>query len=219
MATEKLFNCEGSAFANIYVLKQLIDLEGEESGTKNTDIILKPGSVLIGGFLEATNGKDIETEADKATGTVTFTGTASTTIPKGTKVKTSSGIVFETDSAVTIAADATTANADVTAVVAGASGNVDAAAINALVTAVTGVSAVTNAEATTGGSETSFNIKVGASTNFGSYVLASALNGTIAYEEFSSPIAITEDTPVKLLIKDENVVKGNIGLGLLLLEL
>lgn len=220
MAIEKLFNCEGSAFEDLSVRKELVDLTETTTGDKDTHIKLVPGTVVIGAFLENTNGETIGVDgADKATGTVTFTGTASTAIPKGTKVKTSSGIVFETDSAVTIAADATTANADVTAVVAGASGNVDAAAINALVSPVTGVSAVTNANATSGGTETTFNIKVGSDSLFGSAVNVSAVSGTIVYTTLASPMAIATEKVVKLAVGSENTSEGSIAVGLVLLEL
>lgn len=220
MATEKLFNCEGSAFADLYVRKQLIDLTEQTTGDIDTDITVPANSAVIGCFLDNTNGETIAvTGATKATGTVTFTGTASTSIPKGTKVKTSSGIVFETDSAVTIAADATTANANVTAVVAGASGNVDAAAINALVAPVTGVSAVTNANATSGGAESTFNIKVGSTSLLGTAVNVSAVSGKIVYGQPSAPVGVASNSAVKLVLGSKGTDAGNICVGLVLLEL
>ena len=220
MATEKLFNCEGSSFADLYVRKELISLKAKETGDIDTDITVPANSAVIGCFLDNTNGETIAvTGATKATGTVTFTGTEGTTIASGTKVKTSTGIIFATTESATIAEGATTADAAVQAEVAGASGNVDAAAINALVTAVTGVSAVTNAEATSGGAESTFNIKVDSTSLLGTAVNVSAVSGKIVYGQPSAPVGVASNSAVKLVLGSKGTDAGNICVGLVLLEL
>jgi len=86
-----------------------------------------------------------------ATGIVTFTGTATTAIPTGTQVQTSGGLVFATTEEVTIASTAIDATIQSEAV--GTSYNVPTGSIASLPSAVSGVSSVTNASATTGGTD------------------------------------------------------------------
>ncbi|MDD3927177.1 MAG: baseplate J/gp47 family protein [bacterium] len=95
--------------------------------------------------------------AVKATGTVTFTGTAATVIPAGTYVATqadavagASSIEFVTTEEVTISG-AGTGNVLVEAVDGGLIGNVAAGAISLMMAPVPGISAVTNAAALSGG--------------------------------------------------------------------
>lgn len=95
--------------------------------------------------------------ATKATGQVKFTGVAGTVIPAGTRVATpgsdeEESVEFVTTAAVTL--DSTgVAVARIEAVEAGSRGNVPAGTITVLVTAVSGVSAVTNETATSGGAD------------------------------------------------------------------
>jgi len=96
--------------------------------------------------------------AVKATGQVTFTGTPGTVIPAGTQVSTvgseaAPAIFFVTKSDATIGAGGTV-TVDIEAVEAGASGNVAAGTITMLAQPVAGVTAVTNAAATSGGTDT-----------------------------------------------------------------
>ncbi|WP_199615557.1 baseplate J/gp47 family protein [Paenibacillus alkalitolerans] len=124
--------------------------------------------VLERGFASTTFGAYLDFRADehglirraavKATGTVTFTGTEGTTIPAGTRVSTAStetvpAIMFTTDAAVTIAAGQTTVNVAITAEDAGISGNVATDTIQFLAEPIAGITAVTNAAATTGGTD------------------------------------------------------------------
>ena len=82
-------------------------------------------------------------EAAYATGTVTFTGTGGTVVPAGTLVQTADRIQYKTDDDVTIASG--TADATVTAVVIGSTGNVKSGTVTEIPLAVSGVHAVTNA--------------------------------------------------------------------------
>lgn len=91
--------------------------------------------------------------ATTATGKVTFTGTALTVIPAGTLVSTESGRVYATDIETTIPDGNTTIIADVTAVESGAAYNMPAASLTVLPLALVGVTAVTNAEAISGGAD------------------------------------------------------------------
>lgn len=93
--------------------------------------------------------------ATKATGHVVFIGNVGTTIPAGTIVATAAteeeaSIQFVTTEATTID-ESGTAMAAIEAVEAGTVGNVPAGAIQVLVSSVSGVTAVTNPEATSGG--------------------------------------------------------------------
>ncbi len=89
--------------------------------------------------------------ADRATGSVIFTGTAGTIIPANTIVK-ADEILFWTLTAVTVGVDGTV-SANIMALEAGTIGNVQAGTINALFKTVSGVSAVINTLATSGGDE------------------------------------------------------------------
>jgi len=91
--------------------------------------------------------------ATTATGEVTFTGTALTVIPAGTLVSTESGRVYATDIETTIPDGNTTIIADVTAMESGAAYNMPAASLTVLPLALVGVTAVTNAEAISGGAD------------------------------------------------------------------
>ena len=76
-------------------------------------------------------------DAVKAVGPVKFTGTNSTVIPAGTDVQRSDGEIFKTDAEVTIAGGE--ADADVTAVMAGANGNTEDGATLSLVSPIAGI--------------------------------------------------------------------------------
>lgn len=89
--------------------------------------------------------------AEKATGTLTITGTADTAITAGTlRVGTKTGIEFDLAEDVTIQ-ETGTVDAAIIAVLAGKSGNVQPGTITEIVTPLAGVESVTNADATAGG--------------------------------------------------------------------
>lgn len=121
--------------------------------------------VLTQGFVDtATDGAYIDyraseygierKEAEKATGSVTFTGPIGTLIPAGTRVSTGglSPLLFETTEDVTISSSGT-AVANAVAVEGGAAGNVGAGAIRAVVGDLSGVVTVTNDEPFAGGTD------------------------------------------------------------------
>lgn len=96
--------------------------------------------------------------AQTATGTVTFTGTNGTVVPAGTQVSNTvlagspdQPVVFQTDADGTVASG--TVDVAVTAVDAGSEGNLPASAIDRMVTVVSGITAVTNAAVTSGGTD------------------------------------------------------------------
>lgn len=94
--------------------------------------------------------------ATKATGTVTVTGADATVIPVGTKFSTQvvygqSAVSIEFESLVEGTIAGGTVDVTVDAVVAGLSGNVSASQIVRIGSAIVGVAAVTNAAATSGG--------------------------------------------------------------------
>lgn len=98
--------------------------------------------------------------ATRATGEVTFTGTVGTLIPIGTIVTTvtpesGSGVpvTFETLSALTLASSTGTVDIQATPESEGAIGNVSATAISRLEDDIAGITAVSNAAATTGGAD------------------------------------------------------------------
>lgn len=95
----------------------------------------------------------IRNAAVKATGQVTFTGVNGTVISAGSEIQTAGGspVVFKTDAPVTIAGGTATAN--VTANVGGASGNVSPNTITVMTSPISGVSAVNNSGATSGGAD------------------------------------------------------------------
>ncbi len=121
------------------------------------------------GFAQSTYGLFLDARAEEhgvtrkaatvATGTVEFTGTASTVIPAGTQVSNTvlagspdTPQIFQTDAEGTVGGGGTV-DVDVTAVEAGTAGNLPAAAIDRMVTVVAGISAVTNAAELTGGTD------------------------------------------------------------------
>lgn len=123
--------------------------------------------VLERGFAQTTFGAYLDLRAEEhgitrraavaATGTVTFTGSPGVSVPAGSRVSTASSattpaVVFSTTAAAAIGAGGTV-NVAVQAVTAGAAGNVAAGAIAFLADPVAGVTAVTNAAATSGGAD------------------------------------------------------------------
>lgn len=92
--------------------------------------------------------------AEKATGTIAITGTAGTTITAGTlRVGTKTGIEFYLAEDATIT-ETGTVDAEIIAVLAGKTGNVQPGTITEIVTPLAGVESVTNAAATQGGRDT-----------------------------------------------------------------
>lgn len=94
--------------------------------------------------------------ATAATGTVTFTGVDTTVIPAGTRVSTASTTdtpaqVYETNILVTMVG--TTEDAAVTAVTVGANGNAGISTVQLMETQITGINAVNNAAAFSGGAD------------------------------------------------------------------
>lgn len=124
--------------------------------------------VVTFGFAQTTYGLFLDARAEEhgvtrkiatvATGTVTLSGANGTLVPAGTQVSNTvlagspdEPVVFQTDAAGTVAAG--TVDVAVTAVSTGAAGNLPAASIDRMVTVVSGITAVTNAAATTGGTD------------------------------------------------------------------
>lgn len=98
-------------------------------------------------------------DAVAATGIAKFTGLPGKTVPKGTVVATpadeisgESSIEYETTSAV-ILDDHGTGTVSIRAVISGSSGNVPAGVIEVMATPISGISAVTNPVATSGGTD------------------------------------------------------------------
>lgn len=90
--------------------------------------------------------------ATKASGQVTITGSNGTVIAVGSLFATGAGVQFETLAEVTIG-EAGSIAADIRAVEAGARGNVPAGAITEIPVSIAGVTAVTTANPTTGGTD------------------------------------------------------------------
>lgn len=128
------------------------------------------GNFLARGFASTTFGEYLDLRCEehgltrraavKAAGQVTFTGASGTVIPSGTMVATPAdpmlqvaAIEFVTTEEVTIPAGGSI-EADIQASVAGEDGNVLAETITVLGTYIAGVTAVSNAAATTGGEDT-----------------------------------------------------------------
>jgi len=88
--------------------------------------------------------------ATKATGTLTITGSPGTDIPADWTVQTEAGTQFVTDEACEIGAGGTV-DVSITAVKAGSDGNVNATTINTIISAISGVTSISNAAATEGG--------------------------------------------------------------------
>lgn len=91
--------------------------------------------------------------ATKATGQITITGTNGSVVAVGSLFATGAGVQFKTLAEVTIGVGGTV-TADIEAVLAGASGNVPGATITAIPISIPGMTAVTNANPTTGGTDT-----------------------------------------------------------------
>lgn len=91
-------------------------------------------------------------DAIKATGTLTFTGTAGSTIPYQTRVA-SGNILFECLESGIIETGETTVDIPAQCVYKGIIGNVGAGAIDTLIETISGISAVTNTNAFSGGAE------------------------------------------------------------------
>ena len=85
--------------------------------------------------------------ATYSVGEVVFTGSANVTIPAGTTVGVSGGIAYTTDYDVVIDSDGT-AKAEITCSELGSDGNVNIGAIDTIFYPITGVTSVTNIEAT-----------------------------------------------------------------------
>lgn len=118
--------------------------------------------VLQWGFAQTTYGQYLDMRAaehgltrkaaTKATGQVTITGTAGTTVPAGSLFATGAGVQFKTIADVTIG-ETGTVTAAIEAVEAGAGGNVPAGAITQIPVSIAGVTAVINLAATSGGTD------------------------------------------------------------------
>lgn len=95
--------------------------------------------------------------ARSAYGTVTFTAsptpTAEITIPKGTKLTTSTGTSYETTEEIVVQIGQTSINASVVCTVAGIKGNVASGSVTTITSPITGITAVTNNTAITGGTD------------------------------------------------------------------
>jgi uncharacterized phage protein gp47/JayE len=90
-------------------------------------------------------------EGTKSTGIVLFSGSDGVTIPAGTQVQTAGGLVFSTLASALISERAVDVNVQSAQV--GTAYNVPAAAISLLPVQIVGVTSVTNANPTTGGSD------------------------------------------------------------------
>ena len=89
-------------------------------------------------------------DAARSTATVTFTGTAGTSVPAGTRIRSVNGDFFTTDVTATIASGATTVSVLVSSVDFGRV-RVGVGDLNTLATTVVGITSVTNATAGTVG--------------------------------------------------------------------
>lgn len=122
--------------------------------------------ILERGFASTTFGAYLDLRAEehgltripsqKATGQVTFTGTAGTVVAAGTQVSTAAtdttpAQLFETTADVTLVSG--TGTVAIKAIEPGSAGNVGAGTITFMVAPVAGVTSVTNAAATSGGAE------------------------------------------------------------------
>jgi uncharacterized phage protein gp47/JayE len=119
--------------------------------------------VISLGFAQTTYGQYLDYRAGehgltrkaatKAAGQVTITGSNGTVVSAGSLFSTGAGIQFATTTQVTIGVGGTV-TADIEAVLAGANGNVPGATITAIPVSIPGVTAVTNANPITGGTDT-----------------------------------------------------------------
>ncbi|MGB9903035.1 MAG: baseplate J/gp47 family protein [Desulfotomaculales bacterium] len=115
------------------------------------------------GFVQTTYGQYLDYRAaehgltrkaaTKATGQVTITGSPGTVVPAGSLFATGAGVQFATTAEVTIS-ETGQVTANIEAVVAGTSGNVPASAITVIPVSIPGVTTVTNASPTSGGTDT-----------------------------------------------------------------
>ncbi len=115
------------------------------------------------GFAQTTSGQYLDYRADehginrraavKATGQIIITGTPGTVIATGSLLATSAGIQFITTENATVA-ESGSVTAGIEAMAAGAAGNVPANAINTMPVTISGITAVTNANPATGGTDT-----------------------------------------------------------------
>lgn len=120
-------------------------------------------NVYNSGFIDTAEGAQLDNvikyggisrrKAEKAKGTITITGDEGAIIPRGFKVATSGGIVFETMKEASIPA-AGEVDISIEAVEAGTNGNVPAGTITEIVNPIPGVESVTNELATKGGRNT-----------------------------------------------------------------
>lgn len=144
---------EGSFFYDL-LAAVAIELEAVYAGQDNA---------LKLGFAQTTSGKYLDYRAaengltrlaaTKATGTVTITGSAGTVIPAGSLFASGAGVQYQTTAEVTIGPGGTV-DAPIEAVEAGSAGNVPASTITSIPISIAGVSQVTNAAPTTGGTDT-----------------------------------------------------------------
>jgi uncharacterized phage protein gp47/JayE len=106
-----------------------------------------------GSYLDLHAGEyDIERNAaTESTGTVTISGADATNIPAGSLFATPAGVQFETTAEVDIVT--VSIDAPVQALIAGTTGNVASAAITEIPVGIPGVTGVTNADPTTGGTD------------------------------------------------------------------
>ena len=216
MAINKLYNLNGGVFNDgLTVLKQTVDCTGGiVVGDYETLIEVPEGYVIFSSYISNLNDDLVCVDGAKATGTVTFTGEAGATIASGTIVETSDGIQFKTTEAGTIEAEATTVDVAVEAILAGTTGNVAIDGIDVIPKKIEDVTSVTNAAATTGGTDSTVNLK------YGSTALWSAakscpqdIKGKGYMENESVPIYITTDSKIKLTVGVTNIISGQLAVG------
>lgn len=133
-------------------------------GLENEHLAYQVFKAEINGYIKRATGSALDNHATdwgltrrtetQATGEVTLTGSA--TVPVGTQyaapaTSTRDRIVFEVTTETVVSSG--TPNVPVRAVVAGSAGNLASSSITEIVTEVSGISAVTNAAATSGGQD------------------------------------------------------------------
>lgn len=143
---------------------------GRIASSVSTEISLlweKLEEVYYSAFIDTATGVNLDRvaallgirrkQATKATGTVTFSRSSPATrdivIPAGTRVSTQNGIIFATTQEAVLQAGNTSVDVPVEATEPGSAGNVAAGTIVVLVDPVSGIDAVTNTSATSGGSD------------------------------------------------------------------
>ncbi len=150
----------------------------------------------------------IRLPASPAKGTVEFTGVEGTVIPAGTLVMTPNGIQYLTDNTVTIDSLGK-ASASITAVQGGKNGNVSAEVITILSEPISGVTSVSNPEATYGGEdeETDEALRIRYFQN----IVDRAIDGNIAqYKKWASEFLGIGRVKVFPLWNGPNTVKVSI---------